>query len=245
MLEISHLSAFIGGLLTFLAPCTLPLIPAFVGFLSTTKRSDEDRRSFDRMLFVNAVLFTLAFTSVFVCFGLASGALGRFLVTYRGLLSQAGGVIVVLLGLSLLGAFAFPNISFVQRLPKWIAPGRPLSAFLLGLLFALGWSPCLGPILGTILFLAGASGTAYSGAALLLTYSLGLALPFLLLAVFFGTAVRYVAWVARFLPVINGIGGAIFIAIGVLLIIGDFGLLNVWAERLLGDGWYSRLMERM
>lgn len=244
MLDVGYISALIGGLLTFLAPCTLPLIPAYIGFLAggNSRENDSLRR---RRIFLNAVLFTSAFSLVFIFFGLISGVLGEFFVLHRALISQIGGVLVVLLGLSMLGLFELPQFSIGRKLPKVLIPGSPLSAFLLGLLFALGWSPCLGPILGVILSLAASSGTAFHGGVLLLIYSLGLAIPFLVIAMLYGSSFSYIPRLARMLPYINKIGGVLFMVIGVLLLRGEFGLLNVWVQEVLGNTWYNNLMNYM
>ena len=244
MFEIGYISALVGGLLTFLSPCTLPLIPAYIGFLAGAE-AKEDNTKRRRRIMVNALLFTLAFSLVFVFFGLISGTIGQFFVMHRAVISRIGGVVVVALGLSMLGVFDLPQFFSGKRLPKVLKPGNPLSSFMLGLLFALGWSPCLGPILGTILVLAGTGGTALHGAILLLTYSLGLAIPFLAMALIYGASFSYLTPLSRILPYVNKVGGALFVLIGTLLILGNFGLLNVWATEVLGDTWYTSLMDHM
>ena len=241
MIEIEYISALIGGLLTFLAPCTLPLIPAYIGFLAGSEKLENSAKR-GRRIMLNAFLFTLAFSCVFVFFGLVSGALGQFFVLHRAFISRLGGVLVVVLGLSMLGVFDLPQFFSGKKLPKLLQPGKPSSAFMLGLLFALGWSPCLGPILGTILVLAG---TALHGAFLLLVYSLGLAIPFLIVAAIFGASFAYLRSLLCILPYVNRIGGALFVLIGILLIMGDFGLLNVWVTDIFGDTWYTGLMNHM
>lgn len=244
MVGISFFSALLGGLLTFLAPCTLPLIPAYIGFLGGSSGSGKlhDSAQLRRRIHVNALLFVLGFSLIFVLFGLVSGALGKFLILHRAIISSIGGIFVIGFGLIMLGYIPFPNLFARVGLPSWLHPGKPFSAFLLGLLFALGWSPCLGPILGTILLLAGSSGTALYGGYLLAVYSLGLAIPFLLVAVLYGSAFTYIAPLARYLPLIEKSAGVLLIFIGFLLLIGNFGLLNVWFMDVFSGGWYERLM---
>ena len=244
MIEINYISAIIGGLLTFLAPCTLPLIPEYLAFLAGTKKEGNTVNQQIQIL-TNAALFTLAFSLVFVFFGLASGALGSFFILHRAFISRVGGVLVVVFGLSMLGAFEIPQLMKGKTLPRFFIPGNPLSAFLLGLLFALGWSPCLGPILGTILVLASTTGTALHGATLLSVYSLGLAIPFLFIAGVYGTSYRYINALTAILPYVNKVGGILFVVIGILLIMGDFGLLNTWTQEVFGNTWYTALMDRM
>ena len=244
MLEVSFLSALFGGILTFLAPCTLPLIPGYIAFIGGgTSLSGELRRR----MFLNAVLFVVGFSLVFILYGVASGALGKFITLYRKEIAQAGGVIIVILGLFTLDIFSLPNLRFggSWRLPKSIGAGSRSGAFLLGFLFALGWSPCLGPILGTILVLAGTTGTALSGGLLLGVYSLGLALPFLFIAYFYGTALSYLPRLARYLPMVQKLGGVVIILIGLLLVVGQFGILNTWASALLGPRLFDAMAQYM
>lgn len=233
MLEVGVLSALIGGILTFLAPCTLPLIPAYIGFISgTTGSADANRRSL--RIFISALYFVLGFSLVFVVFGMASGELGKWLTFYRTPISQAGGIFIILLGISALGFFQFPVLMRGgARMPKFLLPGTSVGAFLLGFLFALGWSPCLGPILGTILLLAGTSGSALSGGLLLSVYALGLALPFLFIAYLYGTSLTYIQSMEKWLPVIGKISGVLLIVIGTALALGQFGALNPWVRSFL------------
>ncbi len=250
MIEVSYISALIGGLLTFLAPCTLPLIPAYIAFISSNGHDKGSRTFSHSRLLENALMFVIGFSTVFIFFGIISGAISKFLFEYRPLLSQVGGIIIILLGLSMLGVFSLPQIrSFIKlptfKLPGYVVPGSRLGGFLLGFMFALGWSPCLGPVLGTILLLAGASGTVMNGALLLATYSLGLAIPFLLVAYLYGKTFVYVTRLQKYLPIISRIGALMIIAIGFLLLIGQFGILNFWASQLLGGLHMERFVEFM
>jgi cytochrome c-type biogenesis protein len=248
MFDVSFFSALLGGLLTFLAPCTLPLIPAYIGFLggsSAGRTTNDSPAVLRRRININALLFALGFSLVFIIFGLVSGALGKFLILHRAVISSLGGIFVIGFGLIMLGYIPFPNLFARVGLPPWLHPGKPFSAFLLGLLFALGWSPCLGPILGTILLLAGSSGTALYGGYLLGVYSLGLAIPFLFVAVLYGSAFTYIAPLARFLPIIEKCAGVLLIIIGALLVMGQIGLLNVLFTRIFAWGWYDGLMPLM
>ena len=245
MFDVSYLSALVGGLLTFLAPCTLPLIPAYIAFISGSNSIDADKHFSRRNLMRNALFFIAGFSSIFILFGLASGVAGKFLVLHRMLLAQVGGVFIVFFGLSMLGVLpALPSLSR-GRIPDFISAGSPFGGFALGLLFALGWSPCLGPILGTILILAGTTGTALSGASLLAVYSFGLAFPFFLVAFLYGSTFTYVAKLQTYLPLISKIGAFMIIFIGILLIIGQFGVLNSWAQYtfdIFGIGMLPDLM---
>lgn len=251
MFEVTFFSALFGGLLTFLAPCTLPLIPGYIAFISGEKGDGH----FRRRIMVNALLFVLGFSSVFITYGVASGVLGKFLILHRATIAAIGGVVVIVLGLSMLNLFTLPTFSvllpsvgaFWRKVFSWggLFNGSTLGAFLLGFLFALGWSPCLGPILGTILLLASTTGTMLSGGLLLGVYSLGLAIPFLLIAFFCGSSFAYVPKLERYLPVVNRVGGVLIVGIGLLLVFGQFGMLNTWAGEILGDRFLNGMVQYM
>lgn len=249
MIDVTFFSALVGGLLTFFAPCTLPLIPAYLSFIGGAKTGATTTDATKHpSLFSQAVFFVLGFTLVFMVYGLASGVLGKFLILYRKELAQVGGVIIILFGLSMLHYIKLPAFfSFSGKpLPKIIHPGTRLGAFALGFLFAIGWSPCLGPILGTILTLVAATGaTALHGAYLLGVYSLGLAIPFLIVAYVYGTAFTYVKMLERYIPLISQIGAWMLVGIGLLLFVGQFGLLNTWASSFVGESGYGNLVNYM
>jgi cytochrome c-type biogenesis protein len=249
MIEVSYISALIGGLLTFLAPCTLPLIPAYIAFIGGGNQHGETGRFSRQRLFVNAVFFVLGFSLIFILFGMISGVLGTYLILYRSLIAQIGGVIIIFFGLAMLGVFSFPRIPPLFRMERVThlipPPGSRRGAFVLGLMFSLGWSPCLGPVLGAIFGLAVVSATALSGAMLLATYALGLAIPFLLVAFLYGSALTYVTALQRYLPMISRIGAACIVLIGFLLLIGQFGILNTWAISLFGNFGFDKYVELM
>lgn len=250
MIEVTYVSALLGGVLTFFASCTLPLIPAYVAFIGGASRGKTHEPFSQSRLFLNAALFILGFSTVFIGFGMASGSLGKFLVFHRAAIAQIGGVLIVLFGLSLLGVFSLPSLSSILhigrlKLPGWMIPGSFSGAFLLGFLFALVWSPCLGPVLGTILVLAGASGSVLEGGLLLATYSLGLAIPFLFVAILYGSTFAYVVKLQKYLPIIARIGAVFIIFLGLLMIIGQFGILNTWMQFFFGDIGLERYMQLM
>lgn len=250
MIEVSYIIAFIGGLLTFLAPCTLPLIPAYIGFISGYTRHGEGEKFSHLRLLQNAIMFVVGFSVVFIFFGVISGVLSKFFYEFRSILSQVGGIFIIILGFSMLGKFSFPNLPSYFNLPILkqagiIIPGSRIGAFLLGFMFALGWSPCLGPVLGTILLLASTSGTSINGALLLATYSMGLAVPFLIIAYVYGKTFTYVVKLQKYLPVIAKVGALMIIGIGFLMLIGQFGILNSWAAQLLGGLNVKQFVEYM
>lgn len=242
------ISAFIAGLLTFLAPCTLPLVPAYLGFISGV---DQDAltdpttaRAARRKIFLNGVAFILGFTIVFIVFGTLAGLVGQELVPYRIWLARIGGVLVILFGLFMLGVFKLPFFQSEKRIPipSWLTLGKPSSSLFIGGTFALGWTPCVGPILGSILLLAGTSGTALEGALLLSVFSLGLAVPFLLIALGYSNATKYIDATSRYLKGVSIVGGLFLIILGLLLATGNFGLTIQYGYQLLEFINYDQLL---
>lgn len=220
----SAAAAFLAGLVTFLAPCTLPLVPAYVGFLSGTTVGEAVVRR--RRVLAAALLFVLGFSVVLVTLGSLAGLLGAAAGTARLVIQRVGGVIVILLGLGMLRIF---RIGILRRTFRVRAPGIARlppgpRAFLFGVILASGWTPCVGPILGTILFFAGSTATVGTGATLLAIYAAGLAVPFLLVALFFGQAAKIIARVSRLSRGIEIVAGLFLIFLGWLFLADRVGL---------------------
>ncbi|MBI4193347.1 MAG: sulfite exporter TauE/SafE family protein [Candidatus Colwellbacteria bacterium] len=241
--------AFIAGILTFLAPCTLPLVPAYLGFISGTSIDDlEDpaRSAGARWrIFLNGLFFVIGFSMVFIVLGTLVGLVGStVLAPYRLWLSRIGGVFVIIFGLFMLNVVKIPFLTAERTItvPPIFERGRPLNSLILGSAFAFGWTPCVGPILGSILLLASTSTTALQGGLLLTVFSAGLAVPFLLTAVAVGHASRYIANLSRFLNVVSVVGGIFLIGLGLLLLTGNVGLLISWGYRLLEFVNYDALL---
>lgn len=241
--------AFIAGLLTFLAPCTLPLVPAYLGFISGVHPDELSNPATARVarwkIFFNGLAFIIGFSFVFIVFGTLAGLLGQALVPYRIWLARLGGVLIILFGLFMLGTFNIPYLSGDKRLPifSWLKLGHPSSSLFIGGTFALGWTPCVGPILGSILLLAGTSGTALQGTVLLSVFSLGLAVPFLLIALAFSRATTFIDASSKYLKGISIVGGVFLIALGLLLMTDNFGLTIQYGYQLLEFINYDRLLE--
>jgi cytochrome c-type biogenesis protein len=234
--------AFVAGLLMFLAPCTLPIVPGYLAFIAGVPQGQAG--SSRRRIFVNALAFVIGFSAVFIILGSFAAAIGALLGPWRSVIARGAGLVIILFGLTMLGALNIPLLSGERRirLPKWLSLGHPHSSFLIGTLFALGWSPCIGPILGTILFLASATATALQGALLLGVFSLGLALPFLLCAWLIGRAGGLVQRAGPFTKVLSLIGGVVLIALGVLMLTNTMGVLVTWGLDLFGGAGYGRLL---
>lgn len=242
-------SAFLAGLLTFFAPCTLPLVPAYLGFISGVSAKGSatslDERRARWRIFRNGVGFVLGFSAVFIAFGLLLGSAGMFVGESRIWISRIGGAFVVLFGLIILDAvrIRFLARDWHPRIPAIARPGSPANAFVLGTAFAAGWTPCVGPILGSILFIAASAGGALEGALLLAVYSSGLAVPFLAIALGIGSAAGSLERFAGALRVISRIGGLLLIAMGILLMFGQGSYLIAESYRLLRFINYDRLLD--
>lgn len=243
------LSSFVAGILTFLAPCTLPLVPAYLGFISGVDQSalkdPATAPAARRKIFWNGAAFIVGFSLVFIVFGVLAGLLGQALAPFRIWLARAGGVLIILFGLFMLGVF---RLSFLEsdkrfRIFQRLPLGRPSSSVFIGGAFALGWTPCVGPILGSILLLAGTSATALSGGLLLTVFSLGLAIPFLLIAFGFSRATKYIEKISKYLKAVSVIGGIFLILLGGLLVTDNFGLLIQYGYQLLDGINYDRLLD--
>jgi cytochrome c-type biogenesis protein len=236
--------AFVAGILMFLAPCTLPIVPGYLAFIAGVPQGDTEKSR--RRILWNALAFVIGFSVVFVALGASAGLLGSLVGEWRPLISRAAGVLIILFGITMLGVFQMPGLSreFHIRLPKFLKVGRWQSSLLIGALFALGWSPCIGPILATILFLASGSATAASGAFLLFIFSLGLGLPFLLTAALMHAGENMFGRWATTSKLLSYFGGAILICIGVLMLTDQMALLIEWGFKFL-EGPYNQLLKYM
>ena len=252
MIDISIgfiLSSFIAGILTFLAPCTLPLVPAYLGFISGVDTKDledpEKAPKARRKIFMNGVFFIIGFSLIFIIFGTLAGLLGQALVPYRIWLTRLGGAFIIIFGLFMLGVF---NLRFLQvdkkiKMPSWLTLGKPSSSFLVGGAFAFGWTPCVGPILGSILLLASTSTTALQGAIMLAVFSFGLSIPFILVALAYSKATKYLEKVSKYLKWVSIVGGVFLILLGGLLITDNFGLTIQYGYQIFDFINYDRLLD--
>lgn len=212
--------ALLAGLVSFLSPCILPLVPGYLGYVGGVVRADG--QSDRRRLVLGVLLFIAGFTLVFTLTNAAFGALGVWLVHYDDVIVRIAGVLVIALGLVFIGQF-----TFLQRTikPGWLPRTGLAGAPLLGIIFGLGWTPCLGPTLVTISALSLSGGSAWQGVLLGVFYSLGLGIPFLLVALGFGWVATSVAWVKRHIRLVNIVGGAMLVVIGVLMVGGVWTIL--------------------
>jgi len=220
-------TAFLAGLLSFLSPCVLPLVPGYVSLLSgiSIEKLKEGGGTRTRSVLLAAVAFVLGFSLVFISMGAAASSVGAFLLKNKTLLYRIAGVIIVFFGLFLLGVFRLETLLREKRFQE--AGGRgPVGSFVLGLAFAFGWTPCIGPILGAILALAATRETVSEGVFLLSIYSAGLALPFLLTAVGLNRFLAFSQGFRRHLRWVERVAGVLLIAIGVLVFTGELTRLS-------------------
>jgi cytochrome c-type biogenesis protein len=220
--------ALLAGLVSFASPCVLPLVPgylAYIGGFADGRSGAADRRG--RLRLASGVaLFVLGFAVVFVGFGIAFGTAGFWLVQWRDLISRIAGLVVIVLGLVFVGRFGFFQKTVRTR---WQPVAGIAGAPLLGAVFALGWTPCIGPTLAAILGLSLDGGSPWHGAVLGLAYALGLGIPFVLVALGFGWATRSVAFLRRHIRAINVTGGVLLVVIGILMVTGVW---NSWMLQL-------------
>ena len=227
--------AFTAGILSFLSPCVLPLVPSYLAYVGG---SGAARRA---LLIRNALLFVAGFSMIFIALGASASALGSLLRANRGVLTVGGGILVILFGLVLLGVIRVPALMRDTRVQARHDASTPVGAVLLGMAFAAGWTPCIGPVLGGILGLAGASGTLREGVTMLAVYSAGLAIPFLLAALALEPFLRVSRRFRRWLPWVERVAGGLLVIAGVLMVTGTYTRLNAWLLRFTPEWLYSRL----
>ena len=231
--------AFTAGLLSFLSPCVLPLVPSYVTFL--TGLSIENVSRARRVALLHALLFIAGFTAIFVALGAGATAIGVLLGAYRDWISRIGGVLLIVFGFVLLEVLTIPALSRERRVYLAEKPVGLLGSLLVGIAFGAGWTPCIGPILGGILSLASVSASMSRGLGLLLAYSAGLAVPFLLAALAIDRFIALLARMRRGLAWVSRISGALLIAVGVLLVTGYFTVLASWLQQLTPAALQGRL----
>jgi cytochrome c-type biogenesis protein len=230
---LGFLVAFVAGLLSFLSPCVLPLVPSYVGFITGMTLPEVSGRR--RTALIHALLFVAGFSLIFVLLGASATALGRALNYYQVWLQRVGGALIILFGLLCLGVFKVGMLTQERRLHLERKPVGYLGSALVGMAFGAGWTPCIGPVLGGILGLAATSTDVSRGMQLLAVYSAGLALPFLLAAV---AVESFLDWFQRFrpyLPWVMRFSGVLLIVVGTLLVTGEFTRLAGWLQGLTPD----------
>ena len=232
--------AFLAGLLSFLSPCVLPLVPSYLSYV-TGMSGVAELRSRRHLALLHATLFVVGFSLIFITLGATATAFGRLLNAYQHWLERVGGALIVVFGLYTVGALKIGLLSREARIQLGDKPLGYLGSVLAGMAFGAGWTPCIGPILGSILLYTSSQADFGRGLSLLLAYSLGLAIPFLVAA---GALEAFLGWFQRFRKYIGWverIAGALLVVVGVMMMLGLFTLLSGWLQGLTPEFLKSRL----
>jgi cytochrome c-type biogenesis protein len=220
--QVTLFAAFIAGVLSFISPCVLPLIPGYVSFVSGA--SLEEMRggggassATRRQVLITSLAFVLGFSLVFVALGASASAVGKFLFAKLPLLEKIAGAVIIIFGLHTMGVFRIAALETEKRVQTQARPAGPLGAVLVGIAFAFGWTPCIGPILGGILVVAGSKETVREGVMLLAVYSLGLGIPFLLTSLAIDRFFAVTKRIRRYYHTIELVSGGLLVVVGVLI----------------------------
>ncbi len=219
--------ALVAGVISFLSPCVLPIVPPYLAYMAGTSVEDSRRFANPRVVLA-AVFFVLGLSTVFILLGFAAAGLGSAFLQYQRELGIAAGVVIIIFGLHFLGVFRIPLLYREARVDVGDRGGSAFGAYILGLAFAFGWTPCIGPILGMILSLAAQDGSAERGMMLMGVYALGLGLPFLLAAIFLNTFVGLLSGFRKHMGTVEKVMGGLLIFVGVMMVTGLFTSFSYW-----------------
>jgi len=245
MTDVNIFVAFAAGVFSFLSPCVLPLIPSYLSFVSGVSleemRGEQTRARVRARVILNSAAFIVGFSLVFVSLGASASLLGALFLDYRNLIRILGGVLILLVGLYLVGVFKIAALDRYLQFNLKDKPAGYLGSILVGVTFAVAWTPCVGPILGATLALAGTAGEVGRGTLLLTSYAAGLALPFFLSALAINSFFQFSQKIRRYVQAIHALGGVLLIIVGILLI-GDYmTVLNGYALRFTPKWLLERL----
>ena len=234
MESVSLFTAIFAGLGSFFSPCVLPLVPAYLSFVSGMSleqmQDGGNRRAVIGRAGLNALVFVFGFSLIFVLLGASATYIGHFLLDKMAILKKVAGVLIVLFGLHIAGVFRIRFLDYEKRLHMRSKPVGLIGSFLVGMAFAFGWSPCIGPFLGTMMMYAATQETVGQGIALLGAYSLGLGIPFLVTAVAVNAFFTVFNRIKRHFRIIEIISGALLILVGLLIFTDRFDILTAWVS---------------
>lgn len=219
--SISFPAAFIAGLLSFFSPCILPLIPAYFTFItgfSLEKLTQDENTEIRKKVVFSTIIFVLGFSFVFILMGASASYLGGLFFQYRKFIRITGGILIIVLGVHLTGLIRIPGLDIEKRIRLDQKPLHFLGTFIIGMAFGAGWSPCIGPLLGSILIVAGSQETVWQGTVLLGIYSAGLAIPFIIMSVFINFVLIFIKKAAKTIKYINAVAGILLIVMGLFLV---------------------------
>ncbi|TLY37774.1 MAG: cytochrome c biogenesis protein CcdA [Nitrospirae bacterium] len=239
--DISLFIAFAAGLLSFVSPCVLPLVPSYVTYITGLSleelTSETDRARVRGVIIVNSLLFITGFSLVFVAFGASASLVGQLLVTYQDFIRKFGGLLIVVFGLYVMGVLKLKFLMAEKRIHLQSRPAGYIGSVLIGVAFAAGWTPCVGPILGTILVYASTSDSMLTGVKLLASYSLGIGLPLFLTALAVDSFINYFKKIKAYMYGISVASGVFLVLVGVMIYTNSLTVLTSILERN-GIGWY-------
>ncbi|OGM04131.1 hypothetical protein A2129_02610 [Candidatus Woesebacteria bacterium GWC1_42_13] len=230
---VNYPIAFASGVISFFAPCVLPLLPAYIGYVTGVSLNELSQKGYSpyfKKILVTSLFYILGFSIIFVLLGTAAGSVGILLRRYDIWLTRIGGLIILILGLEFAGILKIPVLAYEKRinLPSWSEKLGYFRAFFVGVVFAAAWTPCVGAVLGSILTLAAVSGTALKGASLLFVYSLGISVPFLLVSLTLASAPKYLGFISARIGVISRVSGIILALLGLALLTNTYKYFNAW-----------------
>jgi cytochrome c-type biogenesis protein len=225
---VSFPAAFLAGLLSFFSPCVLPLIPAYFTFITgySLEELTEGNIEIRKKVFFSTISFVLGFSVVFILMGGSASYLGGLIYKYKNLIRIVGGVLIIILGIHLTGVFRIRSLEFEKRIQIEKKPLHFLGTFIIGMAFGAGWSPCIGPLLGSILIVAGSQETVAQGMVLLGIYSAGLALPFVIISVFINFLLIFMKRASKVLKYVNVVAGILLILVGLVLVTNKLYLFS-------------------
>ncbi len=218
---VSFPAAFVAGLLSFFSPCVLPLIPAYFTFItgfSIEELTEEYNSEIRKKVFLSTFLFVLGFSLVFILMGASASYLGGLMYTYKKLIRIIGGILIIILGIHLTGLIRIPGLDFEKRINLEKKPLHFWGTLIIGMAFGAGWSPCIGPLLGSILIIAGSQETVWQGVILLGIYSAGLAIPFIIISIFINFLLIFIKKASKVLKYVNVVAGVVLIVVGLILV---------------------------
>ena len=240
--QVSLFAAFSAGLLSFISPCVLPLVPSYLSYITGLSVENlakvEERERFKSAIMLNALLFIAGFSAVFIAFGASASLMGQVLYEYQDVIRKVGGILIIIFGLYLLGILKLNFLMAERRLLHFESrPVGYVGSFLIGTAFAAGWTPCVGPVLGTILAYASTTESMSGGVMLLSAYSFGLGLPFFLTAFGMDTFLSYFKSLRTYLGGVSVVSGVLLILVGIMIFTDSVTRFTSFLERN-GIGWY-------
>jgi len=232
LIDVTHGGAFVAGILSFVSPCVLPLVPPYLCYIAGVSldqlTGESPEPAARHRIVLSALAFVLGFSTVFVLLGATASVLGRLVASHLEILSAIAGGVIIVMGLHFLGVFKIGFLYRQARLDIRSHPAGPVGAYLVGLAFAIGWTPCIGPVLAAILAVAGSEQTVSRGAVLLAVYSLGLGLPFLLAGFFAGSFMHFMRSFRGYAGTVEKVMGGLLVLTGILFLTGQMTSFSFW-----------------